>query len=65
MRYATYKHDLDLVKQAIASLYIDLKDNQVHEVADLLQYVPTEILQNYIIADDLREFWEDKREQRT
>lgn len=61
MRYITYKHDLELVKKAVASLYIDLKDNQVHEIADLLQYVPTEILQNYIIPDDLREFWEDKR----
>ena len=61
MRYITYKHDLELVKQAIASLHVDLKGNQVHEVADLLQYVPTEILQGYIIADDLREFWEDKR----
>ena len=61
MRYRTYEHDLELVKQAIASLHVDLKGNQVHEVADLLQYVPTEILQGYIIADDLREFWEDKR----
>lgn len=61
MRYITYKHDLELVKQAIASLHVDLKDNQVHEIADLLQFVPTEILQNYIITADLQEFWEDKR----
>jgi hypothetical protein len=50
MRFATYKHDLDLVKQAIASLHVDLKDNQVHEVADLLQYVPTEILKRITFA---------------
>ena len=61
MRYLTYKHDLELVKKAIASLHVDLKDNQVHEVADLLQYVPTEILKSYIIDADLQEFWEDKR----
>jgi hypothetical protein len=61
MRFATYKHDIELVKSAIASLHVDLKDNQVHEVADLLQYVPTEILKSYIIDADLQEFWEDKR----
>ena len=61
MRFVTYKHDLELVKQAIASLHVDLKDNQVHEVADLLQYVPTEILKSYIIDADLQEFWQDKR----
>ncbi len=61
MRFVTYKHDLELVKQTIASLHVDLKTNQVHEVADLLQYVPTEILKSYIIDADLQEFWEDKQ----